>query len=177
MKWKDEDEDPLDAEGVYVNGLDLWKREKARGERPDLYEVYQHFLETRRNDGKRYTQQIIKILKKHRKNWVRARDLKQLKFCPEATLFRLLAGLEENKIIEHKIIPNNRNVSSYRLSPDFPNYFFLTDNEMLEDYGRLFEDYELLYENFQYVIKFITAHNLKDEYDLAVKTGKIKGIS
>jgi len=127
------------------------------GESPDLYILYIDFLKTRRGNGEDYALQIMKVLREY-PDWVRARDLKRLISCPEATLFRLLDGLTKIDIIEKKKSPRNRNVSSYRLSPSFPEFYFLTDKEMRAEHSQLFN------ENIDLTFDLIDAKTVLDRH-------------
>jgi len=169
MKRKKRDEGWIKDSGVYISALEMRNREKVDGEPPKLFEVYQKFIETRRGNGKVYTQQIIRIMRETRNDWLRASYLKRKKICPEATLFRLLKALEKNKIIEKNKNPDIPNMSSYRLSPDYPNSYFYTDDEIREDHAWLREQNQLLSEKITHAIDFIAAKNLKEEYDMIDK--------
>jgi hypothetical protein len=142
------------------------KSKELVDESPDLYILYIEFLKNRRGHGEDYTIQIMKVLREH-PDWVRARDLKSLISCPEATLFRLLEGLTKNQIVENNKRLENRNVSSYRLSPSFPEFYFLTDKEIRANYNRLSEknlDLEFDLSHALSVLKHNKYANLLPEY-------------
>jgi|SRR5208337_2504987 len=132
--------------------------------------VYWKFLETRRGDGKNYTKHIVKILLDCRKNdkwhngWVRARELKSQINCPESTLFRLLGALREYKIVEKRDRPKHK-LTDYRLSEDYPEFYFWTDEEIWADYRRKSDELIKVGLELTRAKRVLSQHDLLEEYE------------
>ena len=132
--------------------------------------VYWKFLETRRGDGKNYTKHIVKVLLDCRKDpkwhngWVRARELKSQINCPESTLFRLLEALHGYKIVEKRDRPKHK-LTSYRLSEDYPNFYFWTDEEIWADYRRKSEELQTVGLELTRAKRVLIQHGLLEEYE------------
>lgn len=110
-------------------------------------EKVNNYLKTRRDAGREYTREIIKILLDHRKDnkngWVRAKDIRvkfndiRVKFkdgkwckCSDQTLFRLLNDLTSEHIIEKWEM--NGNATFYRIPNMYPSAYFLSRQELID---------------------------------------------
>jgi Fe2+ or Zn2+ uptake regulation protein len=133
-----------------------------------IFEEYIEFLKTRRGDGKNCTKQIVKILLDARnadewdEGWVRARKIKDQITYGESTLFRQLEDLEKYKIIV-KDKPGNK-LSSYRLSEKYPNFHFLTNEEISEIHQKKIVTMDDMEVALQAAHAVLARHNLLGEY-------------
>jgi hypothetical protein len=106
-------------------------------------EKVSNFLQTRKGNGKKYTNEIIEILLTVRCNdpdgWIRAKDIRCAvdRKCRDQTLFRLLNDLTSEKIIEKRRI--NDNMVYYRVPTDYQDIFFLSKSELVD---KLKESYD-----------------------------------
>lgn len=133
------------------------------------------FLKTRRGESKKYTRLILNFLVERREQdpegWARAKEIRDQNICSEQNLFRLIADLVDENIIERnpKRARKHQNEVYYRIPPAAENVEFYTYEELYDINNKeLFEltgkNVELQFELYD-ALEVLKRNNLLPEYE------------
>jgi len=138
-----------------------------------LNERYIRFLKSRKGNGKKYVEEIVRFLieqsQKCPDGWVRFKDLKEATKCCDQTLARLLDELESLLVIERL----GKDRTQHVRPGQHPVYYRITSLAMvnvLTEAGRKKEFSRLSEENEKMTVDLMAAHavlyrhQLLDEY-------------